>query len=75
MNQLVKFGGSDFMIKEDRYITIFDEGDWILDQETGEYLDIEQACNKLNDYEDSMGAVGSFVVDFHEKLQEAENGD
>ena len=72
MNQLVKFGGSDFMIKEDRYITIFDEGDWILDQETGEYLDIEQACNKLNDYEDSMGTIGSFVVDFTNMLNKAE---
>ena len=60
------------MIKEDRFTVIFDEGDWILDQETGEYLDIEQVCNKLNDYEDSMGAVGSFFVDFHEKLQEAQ---
>ena len=60
------------MIKEDRYTVIYDEGDWILDQETGEYLDIEQACNKLNDYEDSMGAIGSFVVDFNNMLNKAE---
>lgn len=33
-------------VKEDRYTVIYDEGDWILDQETGEYMDIEQACNK-----------------------------
>lgn len=59
-------------MNEDRYLVIYDEGDWILDQETGEYMDIEQVCNKLNDYEDSMGAIGSFFVDFHEKLQEAE---
>lgn len=32
------------MVKEDRFTVIFDEGDWILDQETGEYMDIEQAC-------------------------------
>ena len=60
---------------EDRLIMIYDAGDWILDQETGEYMDIEQACNKLNDYEDSMGATGSFFVDFHEKLQEAQKED
>lgn len=59
------------MSKEDRFTVIFDEGDWILDQETGEYMDIEQACNKLNDYEDSMGEVGSFLRDFDRLLGEA----
>lgn len=58
-------------MNEDRYLVIYDEGDWILDQETGEYMDIEQACNKLNDYEDSMGEVGSFLRDFDRLLDEA----
>jgi hypothetical protein len=59
------------MSNEDRYVVIYDEGDWILDQETGEYIDIEQACNKLNDYEENMGAIGSFVVDFNNMLNKA----
>lgn len=63
------------MIKEDRYTVIYDGGDWILDQETGEYLDIEQACNKLNDYEDNMGSIASFVVDFNNMLNKAEKED
>lgn len=59
------------MIKEDRYVVIYDEGDWILDRETDEYLSIEDACNKLNEYEDSMGEVGSFLRDFDRLLDEA----
>ena len=58
-------------MNEDKYLVIYDEGDWIFDQETGEYMDIEQVCNKLNDYEDSMGAIGSFVVDFNNMLNKS----
>ena len=58
-------------MNEDRYLVIYDEGDWILDNETGEYMDIEQVCNKLNDYEDSMGAIGSFLVDFNNMLNKS----
>lgn len=59
------------MIKEDRYIVIEDAGEWVLDRDTDEYLSIEDACNKLNEYEDSMGEVGSFLRDFDRLLDEA----
>lgn len=59
------------MIKEDRYIVIEDEVEWVLDRQTDEYLSLEDACNKLNDYEDSMGEVGSFLRDFDRLLDKA----
>lgn len=54
-----------------RFECIFDENDWIVDNETGEYMGIEEACQKLNDYEESMGAIGSFLVDFNNMLNKA----
>lgn len=47
----------------DRYVTIYDEDDFILDNETDEYLTLEDACNKLNDYEDNMAVIADFFGD------------
>jgi hypothetical protein len=55
----------------DRYTTIYDENDWILDEETGEYLTIEEACILLNQYyNDLMKCVG-FSKTFLTLLDEA----
>lgn len=32
-----------------RFETIYDENDWIVDNDTGDYLSIEDACGLLND--------------------------
>lgn len=56
-----------------RYELLYeDAGDFILDNETGEYLSIEDACSKLNDYEDNMGVVADFMGDIAKKITEAE---
>jgi hypothetical protein len=38
----------------DRYSVIYDGSDFILDNETGEYYCIEEACNKLNDLNERL---------------------
>ena len=58
-------------MKEERYVMIEDAGDWIVDTETGEYLHLEEACSKLNDYEESMATVGGFIQTFDRLLDEA----
>ena len=37
-----------------RFELIYDSGDWILDNETGEYMGLDEACTKLNDFEESI---------------------
>lgn len=59
----------------DRYVTIYDEDDFILDNETDEYLTLEEACNKLNDYEDNMAVIADFFSDVAHRLNEAEAGE
>lgn len=44
----------------DRYTVIYDEADFILDNETGEYYSIEEACNLLNDIHDRLETDNSF---------------
>lgn len=61
---------------EERYLVIYDEGDWILDTQEDAYLDLEVVCTLLNDYEDERNKVKSFVQ-FHGgiKLDEVEDDD
>ena len=54
-----------------RFETLYDEGDWIIDTETGEYLSIEDACGLLNDYYDESRINESFWKTFFKKLDEA----
>ena len=55
-----------------RFELIYESGDWILDNETGEYMGLDEACTKLNDFEESMGVVGGFIRTFDRLLDEAE---
>ena len=55
-----------------RFELIYDAGDWILDNETGEYMGLEEACQKLNELEESMGVVGDFFSDIAQRLEETE---
>ena len=54
-----------------RFECIYDEGDWILDHETGAYMDMEEACQKLNELDGSMGVVASFLDSVKRGLDEA----
>ena len=60
------------MTKEERYTIIYDAGDWILDTKTDEYIELEEACNKLNDYDEHMRMVAECYQDFCRMLDEAE---
>ena len=48
----------------DRYMVIYDESDFILDNETGEYYSIEEACNLLNDINERLEILEGFTKDF-----------
>lgn len=52
----------------DRYTVIYDEADFILDNETGEYYSIEEACNKLNDLHDRLETDNSFFKTIVEQI-------
>lgn len=59
----------------DRYTPIYDEDDFILDNKTGEYLTLEDACNILNDREDEKKTIADFFGYITKKLEEAEEED
>ncbi len=52
----------------DRYTVIYDESDFILDNETGEYYCIEEACNLLNDIYDRLETDNSFFKTIAEQI-------
>ena len=53
----------------DRYTVIYDEADFILDNETGEYYSIEEACNLLNDINERLKLDDSFFKTLVQKIQ------
>ena len=55
----------------DRYETIYDENDYILDNKTGEYLTIEEACNQLNTYHEDLDTLVGFLGDVKQKITDA----
>ena len=55
----------------DRYTVIYDESDFILDNETNEYYTLEEACNKLNDQHERLEILDGFTKDFlHRRWEE-----
>ena len=62
-------------MNEDRYVIVYDSGDWVYDNETGDYMHLEECCDRLNDYEESMATVGGFIQTFDRLLDEAEKGE
>ena len=60
-------------MNNDRYTVIYDEADFILDNETGEYYSIEEACNLLNDINERLKLDDSFFETFVKKIRLGEH--
>lgn len=59
------------MVKEDRYIMIYDSGDWIFDTKTDEYLHLEEACDRLNKVTEDCIKLAQASRDFIDMIIEA----
>ena len=59
------------MIMKDRYVPIYDSGDWILDTKTGEYLHLEEACTLLNEVTQDCTKMAKAYKDFLQMIKEA----
>ena len=56
-----------------RYEPIYDENDYIIDNNTGEYLTIEEACNIMNDMYEDIQKIALFYKDFTDMLDKEGN--
>lgn len=52
-----------------RFELVYDAGDWILDNETGEYMGLEEACDLLNQCYSDMGKVARAYKHFTDMLK------
>ena len=71
---IVGVNGLVMMKDSMRFECIYDEGDWIVDNDTGEYLSIEEACGVLNDLCHESSVNRDFWRTVFKGLDEA-NGD
>jgi len=56
---------------KDRYVPIYDSGDWILDTKTGEYLHLEEACTRLNEVTEDCTKMAQAYNDFIQMINDA----
>lgn len=56
----------------ERYVPIYDEGDWILDTKTDEYLHLEEACDRLNEVTEDCTKFARAYDDFMKMVIDAE---
>ena len=59
-----------YVAMHDRYITLYDEQDYIEDTHTGEYMTLEDACNLLNDMTDRLEILEGFTRGIFKRIWE-----